>query len=153
MGPYKRLQLAHDLGAVPEREVGLQALLKRDEVQTLQPADLVARENVVAEVRERRTPPEIERLTKDLCGLFGGAGRQHGATLLEQALEPVQIERLGCQAEHIPGPPRLHDAVAERLAQLRDVHLHSLGRSGRWAFAPELVDQRRRWEGLVGVQQ
>ena len=58
---HERLELGHGLGVAAEREVGLEPLLERDEAQLLEPADLVAGERLVAEVRERRPAPEPER--------------------------------------------------------------------------------------------
>ncbi len=46
-------ELADDLGVAAEREVGLEAQLERGQPQLLEPADLVARERLVLELRKR----------------------------------------------------------------------------------------------------
>ena len=55
--PDERLQLGDRLTVSTDREVGLQTMLERDEAQRFQPKDLVVREGLVAEVRQRRAAP------------------------------------------------------------------------------------------------
>ena len=56
----ERLELANELGALPQLEVGLDALLQAGEAPFLQPGDLSLGPLLVGEVGERRAAPEGE---------------------------------------------------------------------------------------------
>ena len=58
---YERLELGDQRGVMTEREVGLDAVLERDQPQLLEPRDLVLRERLVGEIGQRRPAPERER--------------------------------------------------------------------------------------------
>ena len=61
---HERLQLGNRLGVTAHRQICLQPLLQRDQSQLLEPADLVAGEHLVLELRERRAAPQLERLAR-----------------------------------------------------------------------------------------
>ena len=56
------------LGVTADCQICLQPLLQRDQSQLLQPADLVAGEHLVLELRERRAAPQPERAAEQLIG-------------------------------------------------------------------------------------
>ena len=58
----QRLELGHELGMAAEREIGLDALLKRNRAEIFEPGDLRLREGLVGEVGERGATPESERI-------------------------------------------------------------------------------------------
>ena len=72
---------------VPERELGVDPLLDRDEPQLLEPLDLAAGELLVREVAERVAAPERERGLERLERLGRLAGGIRAPPLLEQPLE------------------------------------------------------------------
>src|SRR5262249_24642257 len=130
-------------------------VLGRLDVQPLEPDDLVLREALVGEIGERASPPERQRGTQLLCGLLVLARCQRGTTLGEGALEPVAVELIGGYGERIAradGSER-SPSIRQLLPQRRDAVLEDLGRGGRWAFPPELVDDHVPRPRLVGVQQ
>ena len=118
-------------------------------MKLLQPADLALRPRLVGELGERRAAPEREGLAQPL-----GRGRRLGpARLGHEALEAVQIEAARLDAELVAPRPRDDHVVAERLAELGDVRLQDLRRSGRRAAGPEILDQPVARHGLVRVQE
>ncbi len=115
---HERFQLAHRLGVTAECQVGLQALLERDQAQLLETADLVAGKRLVLEISKRRAAPERERFAEHETRLLRGASCQQSAALFEQALEPLNVKGPRFDAEHVSGRPRLQDGLAEHLAQV-----------------------------------
>ena len=85
----ERLQLADELGVAAEREVGLDPLFERRELQLVQARDLRLCERLVGEVGQGGTPPEGERPAQLLGGLLGLALGPSAPRLLEHALEAV----------------------------------------------------------------
>jgi hypothetical protein len=71
---------------VPDLEIGVDAILQPREAQLLEPADVRRGEVVVLELRERRAPPEGERLAEEPRPL----GRRRRPRALDEALEPAQ---------------------------------------------------------------
>ena len=150
---HERLELGHHLRMTAEREICLDAKTCRDQPELFEAGDLVPCPPLVLEVREGRSPPERERITERGRGLARRARGQQAATTLEQALEPLQIQRCRLHPRQVAGRPRLDHALAKRLAQLRNVDLHGLDRARRRPLAPQLVDQSRRRYDLVRAQQ
>ncbi len=66
----ERLQLADELSVAAEREVGLDALFERRQLQLVQARDLALCERLVGEVGQGRAPPEGERPAQLLGGLL-----------------------------------------------------------------------------------
>jgi hypothetical protein len=64
MAGHECLELRHQLGVAPEREVGLDTKLDRAESHLLQPRDLGLSELLVGQVPERRPSPEGECLAQ-----------------------------------------------------------------------------------------
>ena len=133
----ERLQLGHRLGVAAERQVGLQPLLERDQAERLQAADLVAGERLVAKVGERRATPERERLPEQVARLLGGAVREQPPALGRAgARTAAESSAPSLDPDDISQRPRLEYALAERLAELRDVHLHAPSPPSRAAARP-----------------
>ncbi len=153
MLPDQRLQLRHDLGRPAERKIRLQTQTERHEPQLLQTPDLVAGERLVLDIGQSRAPPEHERAPKHTACLFRGATGDQRPAPVEQALESVQVEGAGLDVKHITGRLRLDHALAEDLAQLRDIDLGSFHRRGRRPLPPQRVDQTRGRHGLVRAQE
>src|SRR5581483_3199149 len=62
------LQFGHELGMLPELEIGLDPALDRQRAKLFQASDRGLGERLVDEVGERRPAPERKRLTKFLRG-------------------------------------------------------------------------------------
>ena len=74
----ERLELGDDLGVTREREVGLDPFLDGGQAELLQAGDLLLRERVEGEVRERRAAPETQRLAEERRRLVRCAAGQRG---------------------------------------------------------------------------
>jgi hypothetical protein len=129
-------------------------VLLRNQPQLLEAGDLRLGEGLVGELDERRPAPERERTAQSRFRLGRRAGRERTSTLRQQALEPARIDRLGVDAQHVPRRVRRQDAgVGQRLAQVRHVRLHDLGRGGRRARRPQLRDEALGGYHLVRPQE
>ena len=148
----ERLELRHELRMLPEREVGVDPPLDRQQVQLLEARDRRLRERLVGEIGERGPAPERERLAQQLGGR-GGIGR---AGLLDEALEAVDVELLGVEPERRSRARRVtrqRGAGAERLAQPRDARLERRRTLLRRLARPQLLDQPVRRDDLVRVEE
>jgi hypothetical protein len=112
------LEFGHNFGVTAEREVGLETLLECNESKSLEPPDLVPRELVVAELHQRRAPPEAERLTQDLSGFGRLALGEEAAAARDQALENHRVENARLESKQVPGRVCLDPSLSEQLAQL-----------------------------------
>ena len=157
VGGDEHLELAHHLGVAPQRQIGLDPLLERGEAKFVEPRDLGLRERLVREVGERRTTPERQADAQRLGGLCRSVVGQRPPSVIEGALEAVQVELARGDLHHVPVPAReqrsLRIAVAERLAELRHVDLDGLGGGRRRRPTPQVVDQPLARDDLVRVQQ
>ena len=97
----ERLELADELGALPEPEVGLDALLQAGEAPLLQPGDLSLGPLLVGEVGERRAAPEGEGLAQRRGRAGRVAGRQRRAPGRRQLLEAVEVEPPGRDVQEV----------------------------------------------------
>ena len=121
----QRVELRDERGVPAESEVGVDPHLDREEVHLLEAPDRRLGKRLVREIGERGTAPECECLAE----LLGGLLRVGSAGLLDEALEPVEIELLGGEPDHIAGRERDEQlgTRAERLAQPRDARLQRTG--------------------------
>ena len=96
----QRLELADQLGVAAEREVGLDPLLERRQPQILQPPGLDSGKRLLAELRQRRPPPERERLAQT-ADARAGSPAASASRPRKQSLEPPQVELVGLDLEHV----------------------------------------------------
>src|SRR5207244_5216802 len=75
--PDERFELREDLRVPAELELGVEALLERDEPQFLQARDRGLGERLVGEVGKGRTAPEPERLAEQVARRFWIAALEH----------------------------------------------------------------------------
>ena len=151
---HERLELGHGLGVAAERELGFEPQLDRGQAQLLEPRGLVAREGVVAEVGQRRPAPERERLaasTSAACSASPSPSSRRARPSSSSNVSRSSVPAL--DAKRVARRPRLDHTRAERLAQLRDVHLNRLDRRRRRPLAPEQADDRRGRDELAPAQQ
>ena len=149
----QRLELADRLGVAAERKIGFQEQLERGQPQLLEPSGLAERECFVLDVRKRPPPPQAERLAQHLPRLLGRIVCKQAPTLVEQALEAVDIESARGDPQPVPRRSRLDHVRAEHLAQPRHVHLNGRHRRGGRLVSQELVDNPRRRRHLVRPEQ
>ena len=103
----ERLQLADQLGVAAEREVGLDALFERRQLQLVQARDLRLCERLVGEVGQGGAPPEGERPAQLLGGLLRLPLGPSAPCLLEHALEAICVHLAGLDLEEIAVPAGL----------------------------------------------
>ncbi len=75
----------------PEREIGLDALLERDQPELLEAGDVGLCERLVREIRERRAAPQAECLAKQLARAGRLASLQRIAPVACEALEALGV--------------------------------------------------------------
>ena len=151
---HEPAQLTDDLGVATGREVGLDADLERGLSLLLEPGDLRLGERLEGQVGERRPAPQRECFAQDRGRTVGVPGGQRAAAVLDQPLEALGVELARLHADPVARRRRRHDlAVAERLAQTRDVHLHGAHRAARRLLAPQRERQPLRADRLVGVEE
>ena len=151
---HQPAQLADDLGVPAGGDVGLDAARERGDPRLLEAAHLAGCERLVRQVAERRAAPQAERLAQQLRRGVGPAGRQLAPAARDELVEALHVALAGADAEPVPGRgPRHRVAVAERLAQPRDVDLHGLDRPGRRVRAPQRERQPLGADRLVRIQE
>jgi hypothetical protein len=149
----QHLQLGDRLAVSTDRKVGLQTMLERHKAQRFQPADLVLRERLVAEVRQRRTAPQRERAAQHLARLSRGPSGKQLPALVQQPLKPLQIERAVLDPHQVAARSRLDHPITQRLPQVRHVHLQPLNRSRGRLLIPQRINEPLRRHRLARVQQ
>jgi hypothetical protein len=85
----ERLQFADQLGVAAEREVSLDPLFQRGQLQLVQARDLRLCERLVGEVGQGRAPPECQRPAQLLGRLLRLSLGSSATRLLEHVLEAV----------------------------------------------------------------
>ena len=150
----QRLEPDDRLGVAPRRELGVDRQLRGPHVKLLQPADLWAGKRLGGDVGERGAAPELER--------GGGQAVRPGARrlasgLLDQLLEAQGVDGARGQAQLVAATAgedlRLGAALAEHLAQPRDVDVEVLGGARGEVIPPQPVGQLIAAEGRVGVKR
>src|SRR5207248_870131 len=94
-------------------EVGGEPRLETGEMELLEARDVRLGELRARELRQRLAPPERERVVRPAFGL--------------QALEAGEIDFVSICAQQVTAGCGDDAVAAERLPQLRDVHLQRLG--------------------------
>ncbi len=149
----ERLQLADQLAVATERDVRLDAKLERGQANLLEPRDRGLGEALVAEVRERRAPPERERLAQPRGRVGRPAVCEQAPSLVHQPLEPPEVQLVGVEPDRVAGRVRDEHVVWKRPAQTRDGD----AKGGRSALgrvpAPQLLDQQIARDHLVRMQE
>jgi hypothetical protein len=118
----------------------------------VQTGNLSLRERLVREVSKRLAPPQPQRRAQPLLRAGRVAARQRPPPLSTQRLELNRVDLPGRGHQPV-GPPLRHDHTgAQRLPQLRDIHLNRLGRGPRGPLTPQLIDQAVNRDHLATVQ-
>jgi hypothetical protein len=148
----ERLELRDQRPLAPERELGLDALLPRDQTQLLEPLDVDARKQLELEVRERprhRPSPSRSTLAARPASPCSSARRPSASSLSKRCRS-----RSPGSTCKVPGRAREQDRVgAERVMQPRHVDLDGVARRHRRVLGPQLLDQAIAGHDPVGLQQ
>jgi len=153
MGPGTVAWFArHELRLATQLEVGVDPLFKDGEALLLQAGGDLRRERLTVELAERPVAPERKRVAEQPRAADGVVTR---ASLVAEPLEAIEIERSGSDGQLVAGclRPQRRIPVAERLADPCDVDLERGARRLGRRLAPELVDQPRRRDDAVRVEQ
>jgi hypothetical protein len=135
---HEPLELAHERRLPALREILLDALLEAGKPELLEAGDLRLGEALIGKLGQRRPAPERECLARALLG---------------QALEAIEIELALGDPQAVARCLRREAILAERSAQLRDVHLKRLLGRLRRCLLPDGVDQAVGGDDLVRVQE
>ena len=138
LGRDERLEVGDNVEVPPERELRVDELLPRRELQLLEPRDLRARERLERQIGERRPAEERQCIPQ----LLGALGRWSVAALHDLPLEAHGVDLLGREVERIAGGQRRNRLAAELLSQLRHVVLERVGRAAGRLLPPEILDER-----------
>jgi hypothetical protein len=150
---HQLLQLGDHRSVPAEREIGVDPLLCRRKARLLEPRAGVPSELLRLELREGGPAPELERLSQRSRGLLRLAGIELLRALADEELETIEVELAVLDADRITGCLRQHSIRADRLAELRHVHLERLRSSLRRRVTPEVVDQPPGGDDAVSIQQ
>src|SRR5690348_12196984 len=94
MGGGMRLQFADDICVTAEREVSFDPVLQDAGPQFLQPCILRLRERFIADIGQRRTPPQRQRLPANRRRPAWRAPRPRATTLPGETLETANVDVL-----------------------------------------------------------
>ena len=131
------LQYADRVVVFAELELGVNSLLDDRLPQLLEAPDLACERRLIGEIRESRPPPQRQRGSE----LFVALARGKRPGLGDQALEAFEVDRPRRGAQDIA--PRLghEDALAEILAQSRNMVLQRRWGVSGSPLAPQVIDQ------------
>ncbi len=147
------LECRQERAMVAERQLCEDQILLHRQPQLLELSDRRACGTVELETGEAVAPPERKRLAQVRRGRTGVVAQHGAAALVDETLEPSCVELARREPDDIPRRLGHENVGAERLTQLRDIHLQSV-RSGPWRrLAPELVDQPLHRDDLVHTQE
>ena len=113
----ERLELAGEAAVTSERQVGLDPVLERREVQLLESHDGRLGERLVREVGKSRAAPEAQRLAKTACCAPGITRRGSSSSVRDESLEAVQIQLVGLELDDVAGGTCRDGVGPEHLAQ------------------------------------
>src|SRR3954465_15117873 len=108
---HERLELRDEVCVGADRELGLRALLEQRKVELLEARDLLLRERLVAELRQRLATPQVERLGDPPPP----PRRLFRAGFADEAPHARHVELLRLEPDEIAGLPRLDHVWPERL--------------------------------------
>ena len=140
---HQRVELADDLAVPAGGQVTVDRQLERRDAKLVQTADLGRRERLVRHIRQRRAAPQAQRVAR--------------RARRDELLEAPRIQLAVAEPQLVTAPARddlgAVATVGERLAQLRDVQLHHLGRRRRRLVTPEPPDEPIRRDRRARVQR
>ncbi len=149
----ERLELRHEFCAAPEPELGVDALLEREQPPFLEPPGLLSRERLVQEVCESRPPPEADRVPKHRgCAIEVPVSRCSPRPLHKRT-EPIDVELPGTDTHEVARCTPLDPLCSQQRPKPRDVGVERTLRRRRRLRTPHPVDETIPRHDLVRVQQ
>ena len=143
------LELADHLRLAAELELHLEPVLPCGYARFFEPGGFGRHRVFELNVREGRPTPEPERFSQARRPLL----RRFAPGLADDALEPVDVDRIPRDVEQVARRARDEHVRAEHLPKLRDEVLERADGSLRRFVAPELVDEPIRRDDLSGAQR
>ena len=139
---HERLQLADHVRLAAEREVGVDPRSHAHQAQVIEALGLADGELLVADVLQRRAPPEAERVGQQPARGRVIAAGERVAALGGQSLEPLRIHGVGTvEAERVPVRAPDDRLLAQDAAEARHDELERIGGMGGQAVAPQRLDR------------
>lgn len=144
MTGYQLAELTSEQAVLAQRQPGLGLTFQRGQPLLLQPRDRRLSEHGVGEVRQRRAPPQRQRIGQQGSP---GSGILARAGPLHKGCEPALVHRLAVELEQITRWLERHPlatarlGVLQRLPQPADLRLQGPRRMDRKVIAPQIVDQ------------
>ena len=145
----ERFEFACQCLVTTVREVSLDPGLDGADAQLLQPCHPRLRERLVREVRERRSPPQAERLAQQCARLPG----RHSPRPLHERLEALHVHVACRHPQHIARRAGLDRRSTQQPAEARDVALEGGLRGGWRIVTPDQVDQSIDRDDRVAFEQ
>ena len=153
LGRDQPLQLGHELVGAPERELGVVEELDCTQPLLIELSRLRLVDGLAGEIRERLPAPEIEPAA-EVFGRIGSPPRGESRdALVDEALEPAEVERRRVEMEAIARAVALDPFAAERASKPVHVHLQRGDRRARRLGSPERVDEAVPRNDRVRVQE
>ena len=153
LGRDQPLQLGHELVVAPERELGVVEKLDRPQPLLLELSRLRLVDGLAGKIRKRLPAPEVEPAAEVLGRIRRPPGSESRGRLVDEALEPAEVERRRLEMEAIARTAALDPLSAERASKPVHVHLQRGDRRARRLRSPERVDEAVPRNDLVGVQE
>src|SRR5206468_11753910 len=99
------LEFGHELGARAHRELCVNQIFARREPLRLQPTRFAMCERLVENIRQCRPGPKGLRLTQQSSRALDVTREGRATGLLYERLEPVEVELVRTDCEHVPARP------------------------------------------------
>ena len=113
-----RLEARDQVVRASGREPGVDEIRARGVAQVAEPANLVLRERLVAEVGQGLAAPERQRRLEESLRFCRLSVVEDGSSLPRQLLEAVAVELVRLEAKAVAGRRRLDPVGSERLAEM-----------------------------------
>ena len=136
-------------------ELGVDQLLARVEPELLETGDRALRERLVGEVGQRVTAPQRLGLGEQRHRILGAAGGQCRAGGVVQSLEPVGIELVPAELEHVARRAREQPVAGRRhrSPQPRHEHVEGVDRGRRRVLSPDVIHEPVDGDDLIRVDR
>ena len=113
---HQCLEFPDQIVVTPEREVSVEPELDCSQPDLLEPGDRRQGEALIGEIRQRWTSPEREGVAEPLRRVGRQAAGEQAPSLVHEALEAVEIERVGLDADEVAGRSGRQHVLGERFA-------------------------------------
>ena len=147
------LELRYKLARPAEREGGVDPLLDDDEPLLLEPSDSLGGEGLRRHAGERFAAPLAERCDQQVVPGARVAVAQSRRSLLRPTLEPLEVQLVSLDREHISLPLAPEPFRPDDLPQPKDESVERVGCAWRRRLSPETVDQPVPGDHPIRIQE